>query len=118
LAELCILPLEEIVDCLNVLVLARVGRPDNCAHENGVFVDEVYELVRGRDVLAGSAVPVALLHLEVPCGLLPAHLHGSVHDEVGLVDRLACSPARILPSPLGGEDSEDDGFGRTDGAHS
>ena len=65
---------EEIVDSLDVLVLARVCGAENDADADGVFVYKLNSLFRVNDESVGGAVDEFLLDLKVSRRLLPANL--------------------------------------------
>lgn len=75
---------EEVIDGFDILVFTGVCRPDDRTDTNSVLIHQIDGLCRINDVAILGAEDVALLDLEVASCLLPAHLHGRVHDDVGL----------------------------------
>jgi hypothetical protein len=62
---------EEVVDSLDVFVLASVGRSENGTNSDGVLIAEVDALLGVDYISLGCAVDVLLLNVEVPaCFLL------------------------------------------------
>ena len=97
---------EEIVDCLDILVLASVSCANYGANTNGILVDEVDGLFGVNDVAVLSTEDVTFLNFEVACCLLPADLDRRVHNDVGLGPVFACCFTLILPTLLHGEGAE------------
>lgn len=106
--------LQEVVDALDVLVVAGVSGAQDDGNANGVLVNQVHGLRGINGVPVGSAVDVLLLDLEVARGLFPADLHGGRHDDVWLVGGLALGLALELPAALHGQHAEHDGLGGAD----
>jgi hypothetical protein len=62
---------KEVVDSLDVFVLASVGRSENGTNSDGVLIAEVDALLGVDYISLGCAVDVLLLNVEVPaCFLL------------------------------------------------
>jgi hypothetical protein len=101
---------EQVVDLLGIFVLASESRAENGANTNGVLVNQVDSLFRVDNVSLRSAVDVLLLNVKVASGLLPAHLHGGVHDYVGAAEVLAFGLPLVDPALLHGKSGEHDGF--------
>lgn len=59
---------QEIVDCLDVLILASVGSSEDTTYANGVFIDELDRLLWVDDISILRAEDVFLLNLKVSCG--------------------------------------------------
>jgi hypothetical protein len=110
---------EEVVDFLDVFVFASVGCAEDGADADGVLVDEGDGFFRVDHVAGVGTEGVAFLDVEVAGGLLPAHLNGAVHDEVGVMPVFAFGLALVLPSSLHGQGAQHDGLGGADarGAH-
>lgn len=94
---------QQIVNSLDILVFSSVCRSQNRTDTDGVFVDQIHALFRVNYIAFVRAVDVALLDIEVTCGLLPAHLHGRVHDHVGVAKVFSSGLALVLPPLLHGE---------------
>lgn len=105
---------QQVIDSLDVLVLARVRGTQDGADTDGILVNKVDRLLGVNDVAVGRAVDELLLDLEVAGGLLPADLDGGGHDNVGVLSGLALGLTLVLPALLHGEDGEHDGLGGAD----
>lgn len=105
---------QQVIDSLDVLVLARVRGAEDGADTNGVLINEVDRLLGVNDVAVGRAVDELLLDLKVAGGLFPADLNSGGHDNVGVLGGLALGLALVLPALLHGEDGEHDGLGGAD----
>ena len=108
--------LEKVVEALDILILASVGGTQDSADTDGVLIDEFDTLLGVEDIAVLGAVHEPLLNVEVASSLLPANLYSSVHDNVGLVVRLATSLTLILPALLHREHTQHDSLGGTNGA--
>jgi len=106
---------KQVVDGLGVLILAGVSRAQDGADPDRVLVDQVHRLLRVDDEAVLAAVHVLLLDIEVTRRLLPADLHGRVHDDVGPAVVFTLGLALVLPALLHGQRAEHDGFGGADG---
>jgi hypothetical protein len=101
---------KQIIDRLHILILTRVGGPQNHANTNRVLVHQVDRLLRVNDKAVLGAVHKLFVHLKVPRRLLPAHLHGGAHDDVGVLGRLAGGLTLVLPAFLHGQHGKHDGL--------
>jgi hypothetical protein len=110
---------EQVIDLLGIFVLSSESCAENGADTNSVLVNQVDSLFRVDHISLGSAVDVLLLDVKVASGLLPAHLHGRVHDYVGTAEVLAFGFPLVDPALLHGKSGKHDGFGGADcgGAH-
>lgn len=106
--------LQEVVDTLDVLIVAGIRRAQDNGNANGIFIHQVHSLLRINRVPVRRAVDILLLNLKVARGLFPADLHGGGHDDVWLVGGLALGLALDLPAALHGQDAEHDGLGGPD----
>ena len=105
---------QQVIDGLDVLVLARVRGPHDGTDANRVLVAQRHRLLGVNDIAVRRAVHEPGVNLKVPDRLLPADLHRRGHDQVGAVGRLALGGAALLPPALHGQHGEHDGLG---GAH-
>ena len=94
---------QEIIDCLDILVLAGIRCANDGANTNGVLIDQVDGLFGVNHVAVLSAEDVTFLNFEVACGFFPADLDRRVHDDVGLGVVFAFCFTLVLPALLHGE---------------
>ena len=89
---------EQIVDGLDVLILASVSGAEDGADSNGVFIHQVDRLLRIDHVAVGSAVYELLIYFEIPSGQGIASLAFSflAHENLGDM------PCRLFPTHLNG----------------
>ena len=101
---------KEIVDGFSVFVLARVGRAEDGADTDGIFVDKLHSFFGIDHESVFSAKDILLLNFEVASCFLPADLDSAVHDDVGVGGVLALCLALIDPLSLHSQDRKHDGF--------
>lgn len=106
---------QQIIDGLDILILASVGGTENDTDTNGVLIDKIHGLLGVNDISGRSTVDIFLLDLEVSGCLLPANLDCGGHDDVRVLGRLSGGLAGLLPALLHGKNREHDGLGGTDG---
>jgi len=91
---------KQIIDSLDIFILAGIGRANNSTDTNRVLIYQLDSLFGIDHVAVFRAVDVAVLDLEVSCCFLPADLHGRVHDNVGFRIIFAFGFALVLPAFL------------------
>lgn len=106
---------KQVVDGLDVLILTSVGSTDNGTDTNCVLIHQIDSLLGVDDKAGSGTVDVLLLNIKVASGLLPTHLHGTVHDNVGTGVVLTLGLALVLPALLHGQSTEHDGLGGANG---
>ncbi|KAI6756732.1 hypothetical protein HG530_011330 [Fusarium avenaceum] len=101
---------EEVVDGLDILVLAGVGSSENSAHTDGVLVTQINSLIGIHNESIRRAVDELLVNLKVASGLFPTDLDSRGHDDVGVLGALTLSLSAVLPALLHGQHSKHDSF--------
>jgi hypothetical protein len=82
---------EEVIDSLDVLVLASVGRAENGTDADGVLIAEIDALLGVDYVAFGGAVDVLLLDVEVAARFLWIVSVRSEVNEVALTSQQTCT---------------------------
>ena len=81
-------------------VASRVGDSHDRDHTDGVLVYVVLQVVAVEYRMFPADRHVARLHVPVVAELLPAHLHGAGHHQVGAVRGFPGGAAGLLPATL------------------
>jgi hypothetical protein len=106
---------QQVVDGLDVLVLARVRCPQDRTNANGILIHQIDRFFRINHVPRLRAVDIFLLDIEIPRRFLPAHLHRAIHHNIRARAVLALSLAAVLPALLHRQHGQHDTLRGSDG---